>query len=96
MNRRNFLIGLAAGLAPAIIRTPGLLMPIRAILIPHDFTTENVVVRSKEWWAFTVKGWVSSSSPEASEIDIADRKYRWLGLRPDLVSASSEPCEEDT
>jgi len=32
MNRRNFLMGLIA--APAIIRTPGLLMPIKRIIEP--------------------------------------------------------------
>ncbi len=32
-SRRNFLIGLGAALAaPAIIRTPGLLMPVRKVL----------------------------------------------------------------
>lgn len=35
MNRRSFLLGLAAGLAPAIIRTPGLLMPVRALAVPN-------------------------------------------------------------
>lgn len=33
MNRRSFLLGLAAGLAPAVIRTPGLLMPVRALVV---------------------------------------------------------------
>ena len=33
MNRRSFLIGLAAGLAPAVIRTPGLLLPVRALVL---------------------------------------------------------------
>ena len=35
MKRRSFLAGLAALAAPAIIRTPGLLMPIRPILIEN-------------------------------------------------------------
>jgi hypothetical protein len=38
MNRRSFLGGLAgilaAGAAPAIITTPGLLMPVRKIIVP--------------------------------------------------------------
>jgi hypothetical protein len=41
MNRRSFLLGLAAGLAPAVIRIPGLLMPVKAIaLIPHGPSEE--------------------------------------------------------
>lgn len=31
MNRRGFLFGLTAFAAPAIIRTPGLLMPVRSL-----------------------------------------------------------------
>lgn len=35
MNRRGFLGGLlAAAVAPAIIRTPGLIMPIKPALVP--------------------------------------------------------------
>lgn len=33
MNRRSFLFGLTAFAAPAIIRTPGLLMPIKALAV---------------------------------------------------------------
>lgn len=40
MDRRGFLTGmagiLAAGAAPAIITTPGLLMPIRKIIVPSQ------------------------------------------------------------
>ncbi len=37
MNRRGFLTGmLALGAAPAIITTPGLLMPVRAIALPFN------------------------------------------------------------
>lgn len=35
-SRRNFLLGLGAALAaPAIIRTPGLLMPVRKVIKPE-------------------------------------------------------------
>jgi hypothetical protein len=34
LSRRGFLVGLAALAAPAIIRTPGLLMPIKALAAP--------------------------------------------------------------
>ena len=38
-NRRSFLIGLAAGItAPAIITTPGLLMPVKKVVLPVIFT----------------------------------------------------------
>jgi hypothetical protein len=38
MNRRGFLGGLVALAAPAIIRTPGLLMPVRVIVsAPRDY-----------------------------------------------------------
>ena len=33
ISRRNFLLGLVA--APAIIRTPGILMPVRKIFLPE-------------------------------------------------------------
>ncbi len=32
MNRRHFLLGLGAIAAPAVIRTPGLLMPVKRIV----------------------------------------------------------------
>lgn len=35
MNRRSFLSGLIALAAPAIIRTPGLLMPIQPLRLVH-------------------------------------------------------------
>jgi hypothetical protein len=36
VNRRGFLAGvLAAGIAPAIICTPGILMPVRKIAVPQ-------------------------------------------------------------
>lgn len=35
-SRRSFLLGLGAALAaPAIIKTPGLLMPVRSIILPE-------------------------------------------------------------
>lgn len=41
MNRRGFLIGLAAGIAaPAIVR-PGILMPIKKVLVPEIPLTLN-------------------------------------------------------
>lgn len=36
MNRRGFLIGAALVVAPAIIRTPGLLMPVKPAIIGPD------------------------------------------------------------
>ena len=59
MNRRGFLAGLLA--APAIIRTPGLLMPVSrkfgaTTYLPSrihgddDFTTDNLLVRATERW----------------------------------------------
>ena len=38
LRRRGFLAGLVAALAaPAIVRTPGLLMPIKRILLPEEW-----------------------------------------------------------
>lgn len=36
MDRRSFLKGIFAIAAPAVIRTPGLLMPIRSIIMPEE------------------------------------------------------------
>lgn len=53
MNRRGFLAGmLAAACAPAIIRTPGLLMPVKPALVPS----------STSWW---VVSW--SEEPQFGE-----------------------------
>lgn len=45
MNRRGFLQGmagiLAAGTMPAIITTPGLLMPVRSVWTPPPFQIEH-------------------------------------------------------
>lgn len=39
--RRSFITGVAALLAtPAIVRTPGLLMPVRRVLIPDAYEME--------------------------------------------------------
>lgn len=46
IQRRGFLAGLAAALAaPAIIRTPGLLMPVKRVLVPK----EALIVYSWIW-----------------------------------------------
>lgn len=45
-NRRSFLIGLAAGItAPAIITTPGLLMPVKKIVLPPVVFTGSAAGR---------------------------------------------------
>lgn len=42
VSRRSFLTGLAAVIAaPAVIRIPGLLMPVRAIVQPKHWTLEE-------------------------------------------------------
>lgn len=44
MDRRGFLKGiLAAGVAPYVITTPGLLMPVRGILVPSFHKTQGSV-----------------------------------------------------
>lgn len=56
ISRRGMLGGLLAGLAaPAIIRTPGLLMPIRPVL--DDFTTDNLLVVGYERYSVTWSDW---------------------------------------
>lgn len=50
IQRRGFLAGLAAALAaPAIIRTPGLLMPVKRVLVPNGagapFMANGLVAR---------------------------------------------------
>lgn len=54
IHRRGFLTGLGALLAaPAIIRTPGLLMPVRPALVPRydmigdDFTPDSTLLSSQ-------------------------------------------------
>lgn len=49
IQRRGFIAGLAAALAaPAIIRTPGLLMPVKRVLAPDDFDINAMRFRSYE------------------------------------------------
>ncbi len=47
LSRRGFFFGLAALAAPAVIRTPGLLMPIRALLsaAPEGAINERAMYR---------------------------------------------------
>jgi hypothetical protein len=58
LNRRAFIrsIGAAGAIlaAPAIVRAASL-MPVKPLadLIPCDFSTENLIVRSYERWPFT-------------------------------------------
>lgn len=43
MNRRGFIGGIAAFLsAPAIIRTPSLLMPVRRVVMPPVFEDDGI------------------------------------------------------
>ncbi len=43
-SRRAFLIGLGAAIAaPAVIRTPGLLMPVHEIIVPKTLTWPTLV-----------------------------------------------------
>lgn len=57
MNRRGFLKSiLAAGVAPYVVTTAGVLMPVRAIaapelvIFPHGpMTATEVLARQKEW-----------------------------------------------
>lgn len=50
MSRRRFITGLAgifaSACAPAIITTPGLLMPVKKILLPEDFVRHE--------WTFAI------------------------------------------
>lgn len=46
MNRRGFLGGLLALAAPAIIRTPGLLMPVRMLSDDDDYDDDNYDIDS--------------------------------------------------
>jgi|SRR5580700_4923208 hypothetical protein len=61
MNRRGFLGSLLASLAaPAIIRTPGLLMPIRPLVTAtggHDFMTDKLIIRASERYAVQWQEW---------------------------------------
>ena len=63
MNRRSFLTTLACALAaPAIIRTPGLLMPVK-VLDAGGWLTENTKVRATERLLFgvdDVRSWIAA------------------------------------
>ena len=66
LSRRNFLVGiLAAAVAPAFIRTQGLLMPIKPlIVIPDEATMYLVSEVAKEASKWEVKRYLVDWSSE--------------------------------
>jgi len=69
MNRRGFLTGIiAAAAAPAIIRTPGLIMPIKPAL----------VLPPREIWDATIKQWGTGITITDLEDLAAVRNSGWL------------------
>ena len=64
MLRRNFIMGLTAALAaPAIIRTPSLLMPVKRL--PNDWFSTHV--------------FEGSGGPIISPAELNDKLRRWYG-----------------
>ena len=73
LSRRGFLAGLGAALAaPAVIRTPGLLMPVRSIVpaieplllltppplvMEYEFTTENLLAKMTKRYSCSWSDW---------------------------------------
>ena len=55
ISRRGFFTGLISALAaPAIIRTPGLLMPVRAIAAPAQTNDMALAVFASHWEEFNL------------------------------------------
>lgn len=108
--RRNFLGFLAGALAaPAIIRTPGLLMPIKPSLVPAgDGITltsishpEHLVVRSSGACTFTIKGTNVYGEPVVETIQLTNgmqytrmQLQRVLSIRADSAFYDSQPIVE--
>ncbi len=84
IGRRGFLAGLAVALAaPAIIRTPGLLMPVKPPL--DDFSTNNLLVRATmrhafAWWDNRLENCalLTEKSLETLLVEIK-RERNWMG-----------------
>lgn len=91
MNRRGFLGGLLTLAAPAIIRTPGLLMPVR----PLAFSTADMTVIATETWGEPL----FSMAHPVTDMSLGERLHRvlWTGVRgygpwvyqlpPDVIEA---------
>lgn len=78
MNRRGFLKGiLAAGVAPYVITTPGLLMPVRGILVPAKeiiLSTDieaAVAYNEDAWKSLLMFGWALSRDGKVLSINEA-------------------------
>lgn len=78
INRRGFIVGLLA--APVIIRTPGLLMPVRPLVIPQSIKL-HLLRRSDIELMDVPRYWTSQRALASFQSERAD-----FGLGPKLIA----------
>lgn len=98
IHRRSFLTGLAVALAaPAIIRTSGLLMPVKPIFMP-DFDMEAMYVRATERWyrsgITSLNTFVPLELTEANMLQALENMRLMRTIEAQVVSNSAWLCRE--
>lgn len=65
LNRRGFLLGLAAGItAPYIVRNSGILMPVKQVILPSRSTILEVSQDGVDWRALAWHNIKDGKSPD--------------------------------